>query len=96
MWKWYALDAASSWRHILPITQQKNVRGAVYCKNYEFEFQFNPPWGLCRVVMTCVTGHIMGQDFEGRYRSWNGCNPIDLFEATIGKQVDPVSPPGLY
>ena len=37
--------------------------------------------------MTSVAGHIESQDFEERFRKWNSCDPIALFEAPIESYV---------
>lgn len=39
------------------------------------------------VRVTSVTGHLMEMEFEGPYRQWKGCEPIDLFDAPIKKYV---------
>lgn len=59
-------------------------------KNYEFQFNF-PDWGNCDVVMTCVSGHLTGQEFDSRYRAWKSCSPSQLFEAEIVETIKPVS-----
>ncbi|TLD37050.1 prokaryotic type I DNA topoisomerase [Venturia nashicola] len=61
----------------------RNVRGLPWLKNYVFNYNFGAPWNQCSVTFTSVAGHIVSQDFEGRYKSWQGCNPGDLFEAPI-------------
>lgn len=38
------------------------------------------------MVMTSVSGHLLNYDFVGGYRSWQGCNPVSLFEAPVVKQ----------
>jgi DNA topoisomerase-3 len=38
-----------------------------------------------RVVFTSVSGHLLGFDFAGSYRKWNGCAPEQLFEAPVIK-----------
>ncbi|KAK4994172.1 DNA topoisomerase [Elasticomyces elasticus] len=38
--------------------------------------------------MTSVAGHLNSQDFEGAYKSWNGCSPDALFEAPITTYVE--------
>lgn len=35
------------------------------------------------MVMTSVAGHVTSSDFEGRYSTWAGCKPQELFEAPI-------------
>ncbi|QIW96306.1 hypothetical protein AMS68_001824 [Peltaster fructicola] len=64
-----------------------NVPNAKYNKNYSFQYTF-PRWGQCEVTMTSVSGHILSQDFNERYRRWHGCDPADLFDASIETYVD--------
>ena len=40
-----------------------------------------------KMTMTSVTGHLMGIDFEQRYKGWNSCAPIELFDAPISRSV---------
>lgn len=65
---------------------QHSIRGSPYVKNYEFTYNFRP-WGDCTVVMTCVTGHLKGLDFEPRYKSWKSCAPGQLFDIDTVKTV---------
>lgn len=54
-----------------------------YNKIYEFDAQV---WNQrCRMTMTSVSGHLMGFDFLGPYRSWHGCSPLELFDAPLAK-----------
>lgn len=39
----------------------------------------------CTMIMTSVSGHLMGFEFTGAYRSWQGCNPLSLFDAPVVK-----------
>jgi DNA topoisomerase III len=39
------------------------------------------------MVLTSVTGHLMEIEFEREFKSWNGCRPLELFEAPIKKSV---------
>ncbi|KAJ0809847.1 putative DNA topoisomerase [Helianthus annuus] len=39
------------------------------------------------MMFTSVTGHLMEMEFEGRYRKWHSCDPVDLFKAPIRKHV---------
>ncbi|KAF2237177.1 DNA topoisomerase [Viridothelium virens] len=66
----------------------RNVPGLAWLKNYEFEYSFDPPWGRCNVVMTSVAGHLIKTEFDSRYRSWNSCNPAELFDAGLTKFVE--------
>lgn len=61
---------------------QRNVQGNKYVKNYEFSYNF-PTWGTCHVTMTSVLGHLTTRDFDPRYKSWQSCDPSELFEAPI-------------
>jgi len=64
------------------------VQGATYNKNYEFDYNFNyGPWGQSKVIFTSVAGHIMGSDFDIRYKNWGSCQPQELFEARINTFV---------
>ena len=35
--------------------------------------------------MTSVSGHLLGYEFQGYFKIWTGCNPVDLFEAPMQK-----------
>ncbi|ETI22040.1 hypothetical protein G647_06111 [Cladophialophora carrionii CBS 160.54] len=65
----------------------KPVRGNVYVKNYEFDFNFRP-WGNCSVTMTSVLGHLTGLDFDKKYKNWRSCPPSQLFEAETEVTID--------
>ena len=43
------------------------------------------------MVVTSVAGHLMQIDFENKYRNWQSCDPILLFDAKINKYVPDVS-----
>lgn len=77
-------------RSLITDSQQRNVTGLPWLKNYVFNYNFGAPWNQCNVTFTSVAGHIVSQDFEGRYKSWQGCNPADLFEAPIVSFVQDV------
>lgn len=38
------------------------------------------------MVMTSVSGHLLGYEFQGQYRSWNSCSPLELFETPVVKE----------
>lgn len=40
--------------------------------------------------MTSVLGHLVGLDFEQRYKNWKSCNPGELFEASTVEVIDNV------
>ncbi|KAF3770002.1 hypothetical protein M406DRAFT_34535 [Cryphonectria parasitica EP155] len=62
--------------------QTRNTRNQ-YIKNYCFQFDFGPPWGICEVTMTAVLGHLTSTDFEDGFRNWRHPPPVALFNAPI-------------
>ena len=69
---------------------QRAINGDRYVKNYEFTFPFRGPWGNCTVVMTSVIGHLTGLAFDIRFKNWQSCRPIELFDGRITEEVPPV------
>jgi DNA topoisomerase-3 len=59
-------------------------------KNYKFDYDFQR-WGQSSVTFTCVAGHVKSSDFSDRYRKWQSCQPVELFEAPIQTFVADVS-----
>ncbi|BES96136.1 DNA topoisomerase [Nesidiocoris tenuis] len=58
---------------------------SVYNKIYEFNC-----YALgqnCTMSMTSVSGHLMNYEFTGAHRSWQSCNPEELFDAPVVKNV---------
>jgi DNA topoisomerase-3 len=54
-------------------------------KIYEFDYQlFNNQ--QCKMVMTSVSGHLLNFDFVQQFRSWQSCDPVELFNAKVQKQ----------
>ncbi|CAB3368498.1 Hypothetical predicted protein [Cloeon dipterum] len=53
--------------------------------NKIYEFNMNFQGQNCKMVMTSVSGHLLGHDFPATYRGWNSCNPVDLFSAPVVK-----------
>lgn len=53
-------------------------------KIYEFNhtFQGSPS----TMIMTSVSGHLLGYEFEGSYRSWTSCSPLELFHIPVVKE----------
>jgi hypothetical protein len=43
------------------------------------------------MVFTSVAGHLMELDFDQIHKKWHGCAPIDLYTATVHKNVPQVS-----
>lgn len=66
---------------------QQSITGNPYVKNYEFDFNFGPPWGQCSVTMTSVIGHLTDLEFPVRYKKWHSCPPEDLFDAPVDNNV---------
>ncbi|XP_029173837.1 DNA topoisomerase 3-alpha-like [Nylanderia fulva] len=65
-------------------TSKKREGFSVYNKIFEFNIQL---WGQnCQMVMTSVSGHLLGYEFTGAYRKWQGCHPLSLFDAPVSKQ----------
>lgn len=54
-----------------------------YNKIYEFDTEVNGQ--RAQMVMTSVSGHLLGLDFIGTYKSWQACSPLMLFEAPVAK-----------
>jgi hypothetical protein len=67
-----------------------SVRGNQYLKNYQFDYNFGPPWGACSVTFTAVAGHVMDEDFPESF-GWGKCEPGALFDAPIVRRVHEVS-----
>ena len=38
------------------------------------------------MLMTSVSGHLLGYEFMGAYRKWQGCHPLRLFDAPVVKE----------
>lgn len=66
--------------------QTHNTR-VQYIKNYDFTYDFGPPWGSCDVTMTCVAGHLTEVQFGPDYKDWNWPTPDNLFSAPLHIKV---------
>ena len=54
-----------------------------YNKIYEFNMRL---WNEnCQMVMTSLSGHLLGYEFVDNYRKWYGCQPHELFDAPVKK-----------
>jgi len=53
--------------------------------NKIYEFRTRVQGHDCDMAMTSVSGHLLGLDFEERYRKWNSCPPLDLFSLPVRK-----------
>ncbi|KAG6840476.1 hypothetical protein C0991_006459 [Blastosporella zonata] len=54
-------------------------REALNIQNYEFDY----PQTNSFFTVTCVTGHLTGNDFPDSHRKWNSCDAFDLFDAPV-------------
>ncbi|KFY46894.1 hypothetical protein V495_02200 [Pseudogymnoascus sp. VKM F-4514 (FW-929)] len=67
--------------------QTRPVNGAQYTKNYDFTFNFGPPWGTCNVTMTSVLGHLTEVDFGPEFKDWRYPPPYKLFDGRVHVKV---------
>ncbi|KAI9732252.1 MAG: DNA topoisomerase [Claussenomyces sp. TS43310] len=65
----------------------RNVPNNPYVKNYDFQFDFGPPWGNCEVTMTSVLGHLTELEFGDDVKDWRYPPPIRLFDARVHTRV---------
>lgn len=54
-----------------------------YNKIYEFEATVNNE--RVQMIMTSVSGHLLGFEYPDAYRRWQNCAPIELFDAPVQK-----------
>ena len=40
---------------------------------------------MSQMVMTSVSGHLLGMDFNEQFRKWFSCNPVQLFDLPVEK-----------
>lgn len=59
--------------------------------NRVFEFEYAIGSQACHMLVTSVTGHLMELEFEDRFRKWNSCDPVDLYDAPVRKFVPEVT-----
>lgn len=69
---------------------KRSITGNPYVKNYDFDFNFGPPWGNCSVTMTSVLGHLNELKFPDQYKQWQSPPPSSLFDAPVEDVVVPV------
>lgn len=56
--------------------------------NKIFDYQVNiPQYGVCQMSMTSVSGHLKEIEFTENFKKWHSCNPRQLFQAQLRKQV---------
>lgn len=77
-------DAAKNIARLLSGGQSRHREGlSVYNKIYEFSATVRGQ--NAQMVMTSVSGHLLGFEFAYQFRNWQQCNPEDLFEAPVMK-----------
>ena len=54
-----------------------------YNKIYEFPQEVQGVQS--NMVMTSVSGHLLGMDFSEQYRKWFSCHPVELFDLPVEK-----------
>ncbi|CEG40110.1 dna topoisomerase [Plasmopara halstedii] len=55
--------------------------------NAIFEFPYQIQGQQVQMVVTSVIGHIMELEFQDSFRSWNSCDPVELFTAPVNKRI---------
>ncbi|XP_046893588.1 DNA topoisomerase 3-alpha [Hypomesus transpacificus] len=77
-------DAAKCIAEIMSNGRSRRKEGmSVYNKVYEYEFNL---FGQdVTVVMTSVSGHLLGLEFKTQFQKWHSCNPVLLFDAEVEK-----------
>uniref|UniRef100_A0AAY4BQY9 DNA topoisomerase n=1 Tax=Denticeps clupeoides TaxID=299321 RepID=A0AAY4BQY9_9TELE len=77
-------DAAKGIAEIMSSGRSRRREGhSVYNKLYEFEYNL---FGQnVTVVMTSVSGHLLGVEFKAPFQKWHSCNPVLLFDAEVEK-----------
>jgi len=59
--------------------------------NCIWEFGYTIGTQQCDMLFTSVAGHLMELEFEGNYKRWRGCSPLELYTAPVAKSVPQVS-----
>ncbi len=54
--------------------------------NKIYEFRCRVEGRDCDMSMTSVSGHLLGLDFEAKYKGWRTVDPVRLFELPVQKQ----------
>ncbi|XP_022831153.1 DNA topoisomerase 3-alpha [Spodoptera litura] len=70
-------------QHLSRGTSRRREGLSQYNKIYEFEAEVMGQ--KCQMVMTSVSGHLLGLEFVGAYKHWQSCNPLALFDAPVFK-----------
>ncbi|XP_055450078.1 DNA topoisomerase 3-alpha isoform X2 [Psammomys obesus] len=77
-------DAAKGIADLLSNGRMRRKEGlSKFNKIYEFDYHL---YGQnVTMIMTSVSGHLLAHDFQMKFRKWQSCNPLVLFEAEIEK-----------
>lgn len=77
-------DAAKGIGDIMSNGRMRRREGySKYNKIYEYEYHL---FGRnVTVIMTSVSGHLLGMDFQRHLKPWHSCNPVSLFDAEVEK-----------
>ena len=68
---------------ILSISNDISPGLSPYNKIYEFQQQVEGTQS--NMVMTSVSGHLLGMDFSEQYKKWYSCHPVQLFDLPVVK-----------
>jgi len=80
-------DAAKNIAALLSNGQTQRKEGlSKFNKIYEFKMMLQGQ--QADMKMTSVSGHLLGLDFEEKYRRWYSCRPQDLFELPLVKSCN--------
>ncbi|XP_050421809.1 DNA topoisomerase 3-alpha [Adelges cooleyi] len=71
-------------RHLSDGTSRMREGLSKFNKIYEFNYSFRG--SPSTMIMTSVSGHLLGYEFQGQYRLWNSCSPLDLFDSPVVKE----------
>ncbi|XP_050346470.1 DNA topoisomerase 3-alpha [Nymphalis io] len=69
--------------HLSRGTSRRREGFSQFNKIYEFEAEVMGQ--KCQMVMTSVSGHLLGLEFVSAYKHWQSCNPVSLFDAPVFK-----------
>ena len=53
--------------------------------NKIYEYQYQVQGNMSNMIMTSVSGHLLGLEYVDQYRKWYSCEPIQLFELPVTK-----------
>ena len=77
-------DAAKNISELLSRGRSRRSEGfSKFNKIYEFQFEIERQ--MCEMKMTSVSGHLLGMDYDEKYRKWHSCPPLQLFDLPVSK-----------